>query len=213
MKRLLTLCAVMLVCVAACLAQCTTIAGGPIPSSYLAATGECAIGTHSLGASTNHCWTSAGNAAEFGVAVEELVVGDGWGTWNSPPYAETPTPWIGFTMTSTNQVNLASSASVLGMEIEPNAFSTNGIMATFYDASGNVLATVTQHLVGDAGSMLFAAECPSAVIHSVVINASPSAEGFAFAHIRSDSIAHTPVSNVKPSGPAPPVPPGTTRNH
>src|ERR1700722_6347869 len=101
MKRLLTLCAVMLVCVAACLAQCTPIVGGPIPAAYLSSTNECSIGNHTFG-STSNCFGPNGNAAEFGVPVEEVAVGHGWGTWNVPPYAETLTPWIGFTDVATN---------------------------------------------------------------------------------------------------------------
>jgi hypothetical protein len=213
MRRLLTLCAVMLLCIAACLAQCTTIAGGPIPATYLSSTNQCAIGTETVGDYTTHCFGPSGDAAEFGVPVEELLVGDGWSAWNSPPYAETATPYVGFTVSPTNQINLTSPATTMGVEIEPNAYRTSGIVATFYDGLGNVLATVTQHISGDAGSMLFAAMCPTATIHSVVITSALVTEGFAFAHVRASSIAASPVSAAKPSAPPAPVPPGTTRNH
>src|SRR5262249_13043777 len=81
------------------------------------------------------------------------VPGSGWGTWNSPPNAETSTPAVLWTQgITTLTLTLDHAVAKFGIEIEPNPQSPCSFTANF-----SIGDRVTRAIYGNAGSLLFAA--------------------------------------------------------
>jgi hypothetical protein len=126
------------------------------------------------------------------------VPGGGWASWSSPPDSESATPRVIFDPGSTELITLSAPAQTFGVELEPNLFTPSFTMtATFRDAGGNILGTISRDVLGQGGARLFAGTVNPgfAPIASVQINIDPSAQGFAFAQVR------YALSTVAPSGP------------
>lgn len=138
----------------------------------------------------------------------QVVGGDastgGWRTWSSPPDAETATPHVLATGTSTTSLTLTLSDNVLafGFEIESNRFtdpendcgeftchSTSPFTFTVTFKSGTTtVGTVTREVHGYAGARLIAARS-SVPFDQVTISVDAAALGFAIAQVRY-SFAH-----------------------
>ena len=173
-------------------------------------TERCSLGT-AVFTDVNICKDPAGNTeAKFSnnLSVRHAAVaGGGWQTWSAPPFAESPTPWVGFNSTTTLTVTLADGyqASSVGMEIEPNNFNppTYQITAVFRDLANNTLLTVSRNIASMSGARLFAVTCDEELINSVVITAPATAGGFAIGKIRSDSFVINTDPEAGPSQSAP----------
>lgn len=108
----------------------------------------------------------------------------GWGTWNSPPNAETATPKVllrNSTLASL-ELTLSTPTTTFGFELEPNTFGVFPISVAFMNGA-TTLGTVTRSPNGASGSLLFAATS-STPITSVVITATSGGNGFAVAQFR-----------------------------
>lgn len=139
--------------------------------------------------------SGGGQTVTFSTAVlAETVPGGGWATWGAPPNTESATPRVlaAFGATSLT-LTLSAPVSTFGFEVEPDAFASVPITATFMNGA-TVLGTVTRTINGNAGALLAAAS-DSTPITSVVITAPSGADGFAIAQVRSGAtfISSAPV--------------------
>lgn len=191
--------------------DCTMI-NQPV-GSYLTQTRKCDI-SRFVGMDTTRCVNTDGStAANFVGPVNVRRVTMGWATWSSPPDAEEAIPFVGYNNGAlTEMIGLVNPAAVAGVEVEPNTFDPFfTIVASFRDAGGNEVASVTRDVTGRAGARLFAVSCSNPVISSILITSPPAAAGFAIAQIRSDTIvggATEEPSDVQPQ----PVAPNATSN-
>jgi hypothetical protein len=111
-----------------------------------------------------------------------------------PPFAEEALPWVGFTNGApTLTINLTTAALVAGAELEPNQFPIFTVTADFNDADGVPVATVSIDVEGSAGARLFAVQCDTELISSITFTAPSTAQGFAIAQVRADTIPPAPV--------------------
>jgi hypothetical protein len=119
------------------------------------------------------------------------VPGGGWGSWNSPPNAETATPRVGSisSATTTFTISLSTPQTTFGFEAEPNNLSAFDFTATFMNGASTV-GTITRTVIGSSGSLLFAAASETSFT-SVVLTMPAGAGGFALAQFR---VASTPAS-------------------
>ncbi len=62
---------------------------------------------------------------------------------------------------------LSSPANIFGFEAEPDPWSTHTMVARFYDASDNLLGTISRNVSGYAGARLFAASSPTPIAYVV----------------------------------------------
>jgi hypothetical protein len=95
----------------------------------------------------------------FSNPLEARTVPNSWGTWSSPPdNAESATPRVLYTGTTTDTVTLTFSRPVrtFGVEVEPGRLGRFMITGTFFDARGQVGA-IPITVNGFAGARLFAA--------------------------------------------------------
>ena len=124
------------------------------------------------------------------------VPSGGWGTWSTPPSAESATPRVlsAFSALTTLTVTLSQSTPTFGFEIEPMNYGFFTITITFMN--GNIaLGSVTQTINGEAGAPLAAMTSAAAPITGAVITLPVAAGGLAVGQFR-----YGPVSNVVPSG-------------
>ena len=160
----------------------------PTPGTcYRDESGKCSLGT-TIFADTVTCTLPDGSeGAHFTPSVNVRRIGQGWATWASPPFVEDSTPFVGFDMGSSLVIQFNQDAFVAGTEIEPNAFGMFSITATFRDASGGTITTVTRSVEGSSGARLFGVTCTQAEVRSILITADPGAQGFAIAQVRSSA--------------------------
>lgn len=93
---------------------------------------------------------------EFSQPLEKLgPVPDGWATWSSPPFSESPNPDILFAESNTLEMVLSRPVRVFGFELEPSPFAESEFTANFY--RGNQLVeSITRTVNGNAGARLYA---------------------------------------------------------
>ena len=112
------------------------------------------------GTQTVYFSTSDGSAA-YNVN-KRTAPGGGWATWSQAPDSQRgpadtlPVFWsIGATEL---RFQLATPVNIFGFEAEPNPQRVYTMVAKFYDASNNLLGTISRDVDGDAGARLFAAQ-------------------------------------------------------
>ncbi len=127
--------------------------------------------------------SGGGETLSYDNPLDEQTVPVGWHTWGGPLATETSTPRVGSTDGfSELTIGLSNPASTFGLEIEPDNFSAEEIMAGFY--SGSTLAGVIDLFPnGDSGALLFDASTSTDPFTSVVIN-NLAGDGLAIAEQR-----------------------------
>lgn len=116
-----------------------------------------------------------------------------WGSWNSPPYVETPPTEVyqpdvfGTSITMT----LSADAGIFGFEAEPDTWAVEPLTAIWYDALDNVLATETLSIDGNGGAMLFAYESDANNIDHVSFSNGVH-DDFAIGNIRVGDVTPSP---------------------
>lgn len=89
-------------------------------------------------------------------------VGVEWATWNSPPNAEIPNPYVYYTNGSTSlKVTFSKPVRKAGLEAEPNLFQEETFTAT-YGGTGGASFSFPVTANGSAGSMLIGAKAQGA---------------------------------------------------
>ena len=110
-------------------------------------------------------------------------VPNGWATWSSPPYSESPNPDVLYTMSqSALTMTLSQPCTIFGFELEPNPFADHAYDVDFVLMSGpTVVGRITMTVHGYQGARLFAAKVDGAKFDRIVIS---GAKEFAIAQIR-----------------------------
>lgn len=171
MRKLLSLCAVMLV-VWALPASAFTPISSP-DAAYLAATNY--IDPSAIPDNTNVSSITDGVlTVSFSTAMRKYTApGGGWGTWSIAPDSQrgpSDTLPVFYSNGETAVTfTLSQPVSIFGFEAEPNPFGVYTMTAQFYDAGGNLLGTISRDVNGNAGARLFAAQS-STPISSVVFS-------------------------------------------
>ena len=62
---------------------------------------------------------------------------------------------------------LSSPMNIFGFEAQPNPFGVYPMTASFYDASDNLLGTISRNVNGNAGARLFAASSSTPIAYVV----------------------------------------------
>ncbi|MGC8783939.1 MAG: PEP-CTERM sorting domain-containing protein [Armatimonadota bacterium] len=112
---------------------------------------------------------AAGSAS---LAMNKITApGSAWGTWSQAPdsqrgAADTLAVFFSNGATAARFV-LSSPMNIFGFEAEPNPFSVHTMTARFYDASDNLLGTISRNVNGNAGARLFAASSPTPIAYVV----------------------------------------------
>ncbi len=85
-----------------------------------------------------------------------------WLTWSEAPDSQrAPDDTLPVFYSNRAQVlrfGLATPVNIFGFEAEPNPFTVHTMTAKFYDASDNLLGTISRDVSGNAGARLFAAQ-------------------------------------------------------
>lgn len=87
--------------------------------------------------------------------------GGGWATWSQvpdsqrSPNGELPVFWSNGAQVL--RFGLSTPVNIFGFEAEPNPLTVHTMTAKFYDASDNLLGTISRDVNGNAGARLFAA--------------------------------------------------------
>jgi hypothetical protein len=88
--------------------------------------------------------------------------GGGWATWSQAPDSQRGAggtlPVFYSNGATVLRFGLATPVNIFGFEAEPNPFTVHTMVAKFYDASDNLLGTITQNVSGNSGARLFAAQ-------------------------------------------------------
>lgn len=97
--------------------------------------------------------------------------GGGWATWSQIPdsqrgASDTLPVFYPDSATSARFV-LSSPVNIFGFEAEPNPFDVFTMVADFYDASDNLLGSISRDVNGKAGARLFAASSPTPIAYVV----------------------------------------------
>jgi len=118
------------------------------------------VSSISDGTQTVHFKTPDGSAT-YGVQKFTAPGGD-WGTWSQAPDSQrgaSDTLPVFYSNDATMlRFGLATPVNIFGFEAEPNAFAVHTMVAKFYDASNNLLGTISRNVHGIAGARLFAAQ-------------------------------------------------------
>ncbi|MER3473606.1 MAG: hypothetical protein C4335_06135 [Armatimonadota bacterium] len=172
MRKLLSLCAVMLV-VWALPASAFTPISSP-DAAYLAATTY--IDPSAIPDLTNVSSITDGVlTVSFSTAMNKRTApGGDWATWSVAPDSQRgpgdtlPVFYSEEALTVT--FTLSQPVSIFGFEAEPDPFGVHAMTAQFYDAAGNLLGTISRNVDGNAGARLFAAQSSTPIISSVVFS-------------------------------------------
>jgi len=82
-------------------------------------------------------------------------VPDGWATWSSPPFSESPNPDMLYSESNMVEMTLSRPVRVFGFELEPSPFDEIEFTADFF--RGNQLVeSITRTVNGNSGARLFA---------------------------------------------------------
>jgi hypothetical protein len=120
----------------------------------------------------------------FDTPLQKLSVPDIWGTWSSPPNAESATPAVLWDQTSSLTMSLSRPVTIFGFELEPDSFSIENFDVDFVFLNGpTVVGTISLSVNGEAGSRLFAAATQDLPFDQIVINGTSD---FAIAQVRYD---------------------------
>lgn len=88
--------------------------------------------------------------------------GNGWLTWSQAPDSQRgPNDTLPVFYSNGAEVlrfGLATPVNIFGFEAEPNPYAVHTMTANFYDASDNLLGTISRDVNGYAGARLFAAQ-------------------------------------------------------
>ena len=126
--------------------------------------------------------TGCGVTVTFSSAMSKRgPVPSGWATWSSPPFSETATPHVLFSL-GAPAVSMSFSVplSIYGYEAEPNLFAVSTMTATYNPGAHGV---ISRAVAGMAGARLFAGQS-SDVLFSGVAFSNPAGGGFGIAQIR-----------------------------
>jgi len=97
--------------------------------------------------------------------------GGGWATWSQAPDSQRgagDTLPVFFSNDATEaRFVLSSPMNIFGFEAEPDPFTVHTMVAKFYDASDNLLGTISRDVNGNAGARLFAASSPTPIAYVV----------------------------------------------
>jgi hypothetical protein len=135
----------------------------------------------------------SGFTVTFGTPMMRLTVPDTWNTWNTPPFTETDTPPVLWSIdASAVRMTLSSSQLVFGFEAQPDLSAIETLIATFFDDVGNPLGSIARDVSGNGGALLFAV-ASDIPIGSVLLT---DAQGndFAIANVRFSSRPFVPIS-------------------
>src|SRR4051794_15051744 len=126
--------------------------------------------------------TSVSNGQQtvsFDIPMERLQVTESWSTWSSPPESESATPPVLFTQYQNSlTLRLAQSASIVGFELEPDAFGPFTFTADFFSGT-QLVGSVSRTVDGNAGAGLIAALSTTLPIDNVTVRSAEEPEGFA----------------------------------
>lgn len=118
----------------------------------------------------------------FDTPLEKRTVPDSWGTWSSPPNAESPTPALLWDPTTSLTMSLSRPVTIFGFELEPDPFSTENFNVDFVFLNGpTVVGTINLSVDGEVGASLFAAVSQNLPFDQIVINGTSD---FAIAQVR-----------------------------
>ncbi|MFL5473827.1 MAG: hypothetical protein ACJ8AM_15855, partial [Gemmatimonadales bacterium] len=153
--------------------------------------------------STLNSVSAGSQTISFSIPLEKLQVPDSWGSWSSPPDAESSTPPILFSQyESSLTLSLSRPTVILGFELEPNDFDLFTSTVDFFSGS-QLVGSVTRTVDGAAGAQLFAVRTDGLLIDRAVIETDADAGGFSIAQLRySDEIgwvARTPLPSARRS--------------
>ncbi|MFL5514494.1 MAG: Kelch repeat-containing protein [Gemmatimonadales bacterium] len=153
--------------------------------------------------STLNSVSAGSQTISFSIPLEKLQVPDSWGSWSSPPDAESSTPPILFSQyESSLTLSLSRPTVILGFELEPNNFDLFTSTVDFFSGS-QLVGSVTRTVDGAAGAQLFAVRTDGLLIDRAVIETDADAGGFSIAQLRySDEIgwvARTPLPSARRS--------------
>lgn len=102
---------------------------------------------------------------------KRTVPGGGWGTWSQAPDSQRGAsdrlPVFYSNGATALRFVLSSPKNIFGFEAEPNPFRVHTMVARFYDASDNLLGTISRNVNGNAGARLFAASSPTPIAYVV----------------------------------------------
>lgn len=160
MRKLLSLCAVMLV-VWALPARAFTPISSP-DAAYLASTTY--IDPSAISDFTNVTSITDGVVTvNFSTSMNKRTVSSSWATWSVAPDSQRlgtndPLPVFYSNQVTAVTFTLSQPVSIFGFEAEPNPFGVYAMTAQFYDAAGNLLGTISQNVNGSGGARLFAAQ-------------------------------------------------------
>lgn len=97
--------------------------------------------------------------------------GVSWATWSAAPDsqrgASDTLPVLSSEGATAVRFNLSMPVSTFGFEAEPNPFTVHTLTALFYDASGNLLGSISRDVSGNAGARLFAASSTTPISYVV----------------------------------------------
>lgn len=112
---------------------------------------------------------AAGSAAW--AVTKYTAPGGGWATWSQAPDSQRgpadKLPVFDSNGATALRFVLSSPMNIFGFEAEPNPFSVHTMVAKFYDASDNLLGTISRDVDGYAGARLFAASSPTPIAYVV----------------------------------------------
>lgn len=171
MRKFLALCALMLV-----VGMVPAMAFTPISSpdaTYLAATTY--IDPFPIPDYTHVTSITDGVlTVTFSTSMIKLTVPVTWATWSVAPDSQRQGPNDLLPIFASNgatsvQFTLSTPVTIFGFEAEPDPLGVYAMTAQFYDASGNLLGTISRNVDGNAGARLFAAQS-STPIASVIFS-------------------------------------------
>lgn len=94
--------------------------------------------------------------------VKLTAPGGDWATWSHEPHSQRDAsgtlPVFSSNTATILRFQLATPVNIFGFEAEPNPFELHTMVAKFYDASDNLLGTISRDVDGNAGARLFAAQ-------------------------------------------------------
>jgi hypothetical protein len=101
-----------------------------------------------------------------GVQNKRVAPGGGWATWNDAPDSQRSTsgtlPVFYSNGATSLTITLSLPVQIFGFEAEPDPFDSHRMTAQFYSGS-TLLGSSTRSVVGDAGSLLFAASTTGSI--------------------------------------------------
>ena len=93
----------------------------------------------------------------FSDSLNIRTIPDSWGSWSSPPNAESSMPKALATNSNSLTLTFNEPLDIFGVEVEPNNFEVYQITASFFNGT-EMVGTFSQDVVGMAGARLFAAQ-------------------------------------------------------